>query len=329
MNNPVFPESNTPAQVVNGQDTNMENAIVLVVDDSPEALSLINDALEPFGISVLVALEGKQALTIAKRLRPDMILMDAIMPTMDGFEACALLKQDPELANIPVIFMTGLTDTENIVRGLEAGGVDYLTKPISPAELLARMKVHLSNARSTNSAQQALDATGQNLLTVNQLGQLQWATPQTYALLAKADADERWQTQQLPTQLIPLLQTSAMPQPGHTINASGATALKHLDYPLEVKLIEARSDTEFLLKLIDARREPEDLRLQNALQLTAREAEVLLWIANGKTNREIAEILSISPRTINKHLEQLFPKLGVENRTAAAAKALRILNQAE
>ncbi len=307
----------------------MQNAIVLVVDDSPEALSLINDALEPFGISVLVALEGQQALTIAKRLRPDMILMDAIMPTMDGFEACSLLKQDPELASIPVIFMTGLTDTDNIVRGLEAGGVDYLTKPISPAELLARMKVHLSNARLANNAQQALDATGQNLLTVNQLGQLQWATPQTYALLAKANADDRWKTQQLPMQLMPLLQAGTTPQPGQTVNANGATPLQQLDYPLEVKLIEARSDTEFLLKLIDAQREPEDIQLQNALQLTAREAEVLLWIANGKTNREIAEILSISPRTINKHLEQLFPKLGVENRTSAAAKALRALNQTE
>ncbi len=329
MNKPVFPEPRTPAKMISGQDTKMQNAIVLVVDDSPEALSLINDALEPYGISVLVALEGKQALTIAKRLRPDMILMDAIMPTMDGFEACSLLKQDPELANIPVIFMTGLTDTDSIVRGLEAGGVDYLTKPISPAELLARMKVHLSNARLANSAQQALDATGQTLLTTNQLGQLQWATPQTYALLAKADADESWQTQQLPRQLIPLLQASAAPRPGQTVNANGATPLQQLEYPLEVKLIEARSDTEFLLKLIDAQREPEDIQLQNALQLTAREAEVLLWIANGKTNREIAEILSISPRTINKHLEQLFPKLGVENRTAAAAKALRVLNQTE
>ena len=306
----------------------MKNAIVLVVDDSPEALSLINDALEPFGISVLVALEGKQALTIAKRLRPDMILMDAIMPTMGGFEACTLLKQDPDLANIPVIFMTGLTDTDSIVRGLEAGGVDYLSKPISPAELLARMKVHLSNARLANNAQQALDATGQNLFTVNQLGQLQWATPQTYALLAKANASQQWQAQQLPAQLIPLLHAEERhPQPGQVISKNDATPLQALDYPLEVKRIEVRSDSEFLLKLIDAQREPEDQQLQRALLLTAREAEVLLWTANGKTNREIAEILGISPRTINKHLEQLFPKLGVENRTAAAAKALRVLNQ--
>jgi DNA-binding NarL/FixJ family response regulator len=328
MNSPFFTEPAVPTAVLSGQDQSMKNAIVLGVAGSPEALSLINDALEPFGISVLVALEGKQALTIAKRLRPDMILMDAIMPTMGGFEACALLKQDPDLANIPVIFMTGLTDTDSIVRGLEAGGVDYLSKPISPAELLARMKVHLSNARLANNAQQALDATGQNLFTVNQLGQLQWATPQTYALLAKANATEQWQSQQLPAQLIPLLHADeSQPQPGQVISKNGATPLQALDYPLEVKRIEARSDSEFLLKLIDAQREPEDQQLQRALTLTAREAEVLLWIANGKTNREIAEILGISPRTINKHLEQLFPKLGVENRTAAAAKALRVLNQ--
>ena len=337
MNNPI----NSPAATeILTPDNSMQNAIVLVVDDSPEALSLINDALEPHGISVLVALEGKQALTIAQRLRPDMILMDALMPTMDGFEACRLLKQDPNLASIPVIFMTGLTDTDNIVRGLEAGGVDYLTKPISPAELLARMKVHLSNARATNNVQQALDATGQNLFTVNQLGQLQWATPQTYALLAKADANETWQAQQLPAQLLQLLQantpaaTSSRPTYQQAISPSGnqksdpVLALAQLDYPLEVSLIEQRSETEFLCKLIDALRDSDEVQLQKGLQLTAREAEVLLWIANGKTNREIAEILGISPRTINKHLEQLFPKLGVENRTAAAAKALRVLNSA-
>jgi len=339
MNSPINSPA-TAATAILTPDSSMQNAIVLVVDDSPEALSLINDALEPHGVSVLVALEGKQALTIAQRLRPDMILMDAIMPVMDGFEACRLLKQDPNLASIPVIFMTGLTDTDNIVRGLEAGGVDYLSKPISPAELLARMKVHLSNARATNNVQQALDATGQNLFTVNQLGQLQWATPQTYALLAKAAASDAWQARQLPAQLLPLLQgnSSAITSPRPTyqqaissnINnnqkSDGVLALTQLDYPLEVSLVEQRSETEFLCKLIDALRDSDEVQLQKGLQLTAREAEVLRWIANGKTNREIAEILGISPRTINKHLEQLFPKLGVENRTAAAAKALRVLN---
>ena len=141
---------------------------VLVVDDSPDALSMINDALEAEGMDVLVALEGKQALTIAKRIRPDVILLDAVMPVMDGFETCRQLKQNADLADIPVIFMTGLSDTDDIVRGLEVGGVDYLVKPINPTELLARMKVHLSNARLTKSAQSALDSTGQHLFTADE-----------------------------------------------------------------------------------------------------------------------------------------------------------------
>ena len=80
--------------------------IVLVVDDSPDALSLIHDTLEAANMDVLVALEGKQASTIAKRIRPDIILLDAIMPNMDGFETCRQLKADPSLASIPVIFMS-------------------------------------------------------------------------------------------------------------------------------------------------------------------------------------------------------------------------------
>lgn len=291
--------------------------IVLVVDDSPDALSLINDALETAGIDVLVALEGKQALTIARKVRPDMILMDAIMPNMDGFETCRQLKADPELAAIPVIFMTGLTDTDDVVRGLEAGGVDYLTKPINPNELLARMKVHLSNARLTNSAQSALDSTGQHLMTVDEKGLIRWATPQSYALLAKARADESWQQQQLAPQIQKWL--------SHRPELNNQLKLTHLKYSLSVKLVSHQDNGEKLLKLVDGERPTGAAMLKLQLNLTERESEVLYWIANGKTNRDTAEILTMSPRTVNKHLEQIFPKLGVENRTAAAGVALRLL----
>ena len=298
------------------------NDIVLVVDDSSDALSLINDTLESAGLDVLVALEGKQALTIARRIRPDIILLDAIMPKMDGFETCRALKADARLASIPVIFMTGLTDTEDLVRGLESGGVDYLTKPINPSELLARMKVHLSNARLTNSAQTALDSTGQHLLTVSTQGKIQWATPQAYALLAKARADEQWQDQQLAPQLQRWL--------AHEPKNNQQLALAKLEYPLAVKLVNdpnaEHKNSEKLLKLIDGQRPSGAAMLKLQLSLTERESEVLYWTANGKTNRETAEILTMSPRTVNKHLEQVFPKLGVENRTAAAGVALRLMN---
>ncbi len=293
--------------------------VVLVVDDSPDALSLINDTLEQAGISVLVALEGRQAITIAKRMRPDMILLDAVMPHMDGFETCRQLKADPQLTNIPVIFMTGLTETENVVKGLEVGGVDYLTKPIRPDELLARMKVHLQNARLTSSAQQALDSTGQNLLTVNQQGKLLWATPQTYDLLQLANLSDQWLLHSFAPALADWLRQD--PQPQHRLSFDA------LEHPVAVVFVEARSRQEYLLKLVDGVCVSDEELLRQRLNLTLREAEVLAWIARGKTNREIGQILEISPRTVNKHLEQVFQKINVENRTTAASVAIRALAQ--
>lgn len=294
-----------------------QEEVVLVVDDSPEALSLINDSLEAANINVLLALEGQQALTIAKRMRPDMILLDAIMPRMDGFETCRRLKEDPELASIPVIFMTGLTDTADIVRGLEAGGVDYLTKPIRPDELLARMRVHLTNARITNSAQKALDSSGQYLLSANNAGHLNWATPQAFDLLNEHSPCENWQEQDFPKILARWL--------GLKPGAKQRLPFEELDKPFAVEMIENRSADDFLLKLVNLVDVPEEEILQAEFSLTGREAEVLRWIAQGKTNREIGQILEISPRTVNKHLEQVFEKVGVENRTTAASVAIRLI----
>ena len=99
--------------------------VILIADDTAESLTMLNEALTSEGYTVLVAMDGQQAVTIAGRMAPDLVLMDAIMPNMDGFEACQALKSDAELQDIPVIFMTGLTDSEDIVRGLKSGGVDY------------------------------------------------------------------------------------------------------------------------------------------------------------------------------------------------------------
>ncbi len=293
--------------------------VILVVDDSPENLSLVNDTLEEAGFNVLVALEGKQALTIAQRIRPDMILLDAMMPHMDGFDTCRELKKLPDLAAIPVIFMTGLSDTESVVKGLKAGGVDYLTKPINPEELVARMNVHLSNARLTSNAWRALDSTGQFLFSVNGTGKVIWATPQTHALFGKARATQQWREQSLAPQLVQWL--ARKPAAGQLLNVTG------LDYGLGVMAVQDLGGGETLLKLVDAGKSSGEELLCESLHLTTRESQVLYWISNGKTNREIAEILGMSPRTVNKHLEQIFPKLGVENRTAAARIAIRTLNQ--
>src|ERR1700751_4474056 len=163
--------------------------VVLVVDDSPETLRLLTDALDGAGMTVMVALDGAAAMGIVHQITPDLILLDAVMPGMDGFETCRRLKREAGLNNVPVIFMTGLAETEHIVHGLEAGGVDYVTKPIVVEEMLARIRVHLANARMTQSARAALDVSGRYLLAVNSSGALLWATPQAQRLLSDPLAD--------------------------------------------------------------------------------------------------------------------------------------------
>lgn len=292
--------------------------LVLVVDDSPETLGMLNDALENAGMTTLVALEGRQALNIARKMTPDIILLDAMMPNMDGFETCAQLKNDLELKNIPVIFMTGLTDTDSIVKGFAAGGVDYVTKPINPLELVARIKVHLNNARTTRSAQAALDSTGQNLCAVSRFGELLWATPQVTQYLERLSPGGR----------PPLQISSALTQWLKHNPAEGSQLQFGIgDATLKWVLVGAASDNEYLLRLVNDDQADECDLLKQRFAVTKREAEVLLWVAKGKTNREIAQILELSPRTVNKHLEQLFKKIGVENRTTAATLAVGTLQK--
>src|SRR3981189_3900012 len=158
--------------------------VALIVDDSPETLRLLTDALDGAGMAVMVARDGAAAMGIVDQITPDIILLDAVMPGIDGFETCRRLKRDAGLTNVPVIFMTGLAETEHIVRGLEAGGVDYVTKPIVIEEMLARIRVHIANARLTQSARAALDVSGRYLLAVNRQGKILWATPQAQKLLS-------------------------------------------------------------------------------------------------------------------------------------------------
>lgn len=296
--------------------------IVLVVDDSPNTLHMLTDAIEGAGMTVLVALDGEQALSLIERITPDVILMDAVMPGLDGFEICRRLKRNPALGHVPIIFMTGLSETGDIIKGLDAGGVDYVTKPITPDELLARIRVHLSNARISQSARAALDASGRFLLAANRAGRILWSTPQAARLL-RAILPDFNDAYVLPAHIREWLQQSADRTPpsseGMHLNPPGSPI------KLELSVISQIGSDEILLRLIEGDPNNDQLVLRNKLQLTQREAEVLLWIARGKSNRDVAEILTLSPRTVNKHLEQIFNKLGVENRTSAAALAARTL----
>ena len=98
--------------------------VVLVVDDTPGTLGVLNEVLEDAGYTVLMAQSAAAAMVVVERVLPDIILIDAVMPGMDGFEACRRMKRNPALAAVPIVFMTGLTESEDVVRGLEAGGVE-------------------------------------------------------------------------------------------------------------------------------------------------------------------------------------------------------------
>jgi DNA-binding NarL/FixJ family response regulator len=292
--------------------------VALVVDDSPETLRLLTDALDGAGMTVMVAMDGAAALRIVDQITPDIILLDAVMPGMDGFETCRRLKRDAGLSNVPVIFMTGLAETEHIVGGLEAGGVDYVTKPIVIEEMLARIRVHLANARLTQSARAALDVSGRFLLAVSRQGKMVWATPQAQRLLSENLSAGSGDEFVLPD---PMLQWLEQAQKGKTGPKTQAMASFPDNEQLRLQYMGKLGPNEFLLRLAKDSRADMPAEFSSELGLTTREGEVLSWLSKGKTNRDIAQILGLSPRTVDKHLEQIYAKLGVENRTAAAAIA--------
>jgi DNA-binding NarL/FixJ family response regulator len=292
--------------------------VALIVDDSPETLRLLTDALDGAGMTAMVAMDGAAAMRIVDQITPDIILLDAVMPGMDGFETCRRLKRDAGLSNVPVIFMTGLAETEHIVHGLEAGGVDYVTKPIVIEEMLARIRVHLANARLTQSARAALDVSGRFLLAVSRQGKIMWATPQAQKLLADNLQNGTGDEMVLPA---PMLEWLEQAQKGNAGSKTPAMASFPENEQLRLQYMGKLGPNEFLLRLAKDSSASIPAQFSSELGLTTREGEVLSWLSKGKTNRDIAQILGLSPRTVDKHLEQIYAKLGVENRTAAAAIA--------
>jgi CheY-like chemotaxis protein len=302
--------------------------VVLIVDDVPDNLAVLHDALDESGYTVLLATNGEDALTRAEQARPDIVLLDAVMPGMDGFEVARRLKANPATASIPIVFMTGLTDTEHVLAGFGAGGVDYVTKPIRPREVLARIAAHLGSARAQRQARNALDAFGHATLVVHERnGKRLWQTALARRLMTQYFPDAPEVT--TPPELMAWvaresLRRRAGADPLTLTIARGAQRLNFTLHPMGGEPgDEGGHEGEWLLVL---REESETALLQALAQsfptLTARESEVLYWVIQGKTNRDIGDILGTSPRTVHKHLEHVFEKLGVETRTAAAGLAL-------
>lgn len=297
----------------------MTDDIVLIVDDVPENISFLHDALDEVGYTVLVATNGKDALQRAIKNQPHVILLDALMPGMDGFEVAKRLKLEFVTQHIPIIFMTGLTETEHVVKAYASGGADYVTKPIKPEEVLARIAAHMQNARQMKQAHTALDTFGQATVVIRESdGCMIWQTPNARQLLAEYFEIEDEQTQPhllswIKEAKIAMLEGRGPPM---VIMKDSRRLLASLHKPRE-------QNGEWLIVLREENHASDIEALIVNFQLTTREAEVLYWVVHGKTNRDIGEILGTSHRTVNKHLEHVFEKLGVETRTAAAGIAMQ------
>lgn len=318
--------------------------LVLIVDDVPESLAALHDMLDETGYTVLVASDGPTALLRARQARPDVILLDALMPGMDGFEVARRLKADERTASIPILFMTGLTETEHLIEGLAAGAVDYVTKPVKPQEVIARIGVHLRTSRQIRQgtmvqqqARNALDAFGFATITVRMRdGRLLWQTPLARELLWRYCGTEapvtpepvlRWLRRHGPD----LCRSEPAPtEPPRLTLTQGTRRLTLRLYRSVDDPADTSADSEGGHWLI-VMQETSDTSVLEALMqtfgLTAREAEVLYWVVQGKINRDIADIVGASAATVKKHLERIHAKLGVETRTAAAALALQRVPQ--
>ncbi len=316
--------SGTPTSV--GQKTTAEKTVhgaatILIVDDTPANLSVLLDLLTGAGFAVLVADGGERALLQIAHRQPDVILLDVLMPGLDGLETCRRLKADPETRHLPVLFMTALTDTAARLAGFAAGAVDYISKPFEPEEVLARLRAQLelqrlrraleAEVRLRHSAEAQLERSlAQAMLIVDAAGHLVFCADTARDLLGRY-LDGFDPAAALPANLL---------EGQRIARAASPVCLRAR------RFAEGASDG---LKVLLLREEAPDpsLILLNALGLTEREAEVLYWVAQGKTSPEIAIILGSALKTVKKHLQRVYGKLGVETRTAAAVRATEVLSR--
>ncbi len=301
-------------------------ATILAIDDVPANLGLLFDALTHAGYRVLVAESGESALAQLEHEVPDLVLLDYLLPGMDGLEVCRRIKARPDGGDLPVIFLTAIDETPEKVRALEAGAVDYVTKPIQPAEVLARVRTHLrlallqrelaeELAMRREAEEQLRDSLDRGLVVAAADGSLRFATRLAQTLLTRHFPETP--RDRLPDPLLRKLRSGSEPD-------SAAGSIPSLDVRI---LRPAGTGAEAGVLEVTSRETPGPRALLD-LNLTPREAEVLYWVSEGKTNPEIALILGSSRRTVEKHVEHILEKLGVENRLAAGRRAMEHLRRA-
>ncbi|MCD8483401.1 MAG: response regulator [Verrucomicrobia bacterium] len=308
---------------------------ILLVDDTPANLSLLIDALSK-DYQVRVAESGESCLEQLPYCRPDLILMDLLMPGMNGLQCCAQINQQPEFADIPILFMTAVDDPEQRRLAIESGALDYVVKPVYIPEVLARVATHLrilALRRELQRQNELLELEVQMRRETEQ--QLEQSIRRGLMLIAD-DGQVLFVTRRA-AHLVRLYYQAAgeLTVPDEFV-ASWKNAVAENQFgwlkskptgegTLKISLYAPKDSSGPTVFHLDED-QSKGLESLAALGLSPRESEVLFWMAEGKTYPEIAQILGAATRTIHKHSENLMRKLHVETRSSAMRMAIDALN---
>ncbi len=306
---------------------------LLIVDDLPGNLGGLLDTLHAADYDVRVAAGGEIALERLEYMQPDLILLDVNMPGLDGYETCRRLKADTRWRDTPVLFLTAQDDPTDKLRGFEAGGVDYITKPLHNEEVLARVRAHLQ----IRALQQALEEQNELLraavnLRLQAEAQLQETLESAVIIVAGEDTIQfctrparQFLSKYFPTQDDPKRLPAPLAVWACDAVGTGRWSVGQ-EASLEARLLdEPQPGRSWLLALEETSSVADSPASLLRLGVTAREAEVLYWIAHGKSNPEIAIILEAALNTIKRHAQSILVKLGVETRLSAALRGAEVL----
>jgi DNA-binding response OmpR family regulator/DNA-binding CsgD family transcriptional regulator len=310
---------------------------ILIVDDNVTNLKVVVAHLKAYSYTILTASTGEAGLERAQLTEPDLILLDVKMPGIDGVETCRRLKANPATSAIPVIFMTALGDTDDKVRGLEAGAVDYITKPIEAAELLARVQTHLTlhdlqrrlEARVLERTEALTEEVTQRKrsqeekellldLVRQQSEQLRHLTQQSLDNQTERDAGLAQALRDQVDVKLGALERN-LNQARHWLHAQEAhdPALKLAQEQIEQALRTLSEIRQQTRRVTDHLRNGtpahQHMRDNPLFKLSTREYEVLQLIVQGKSNAEIAELLAVTKPTVSTYRTRVMNKLGLDD----------------
>lgn len=293
----------------------MDKPVILIVDDEESNLQLIGNILQHLNIDITLASSGPEALKLMETLIPDLIILDIIMPSMSGFDVCREISTKNDLTDVPIILISAMSESENIIKGFRMGARDYITKPFIKEELLARVETQLKIQIKENqlkkmniSLEERIKKRTQELIDTNEkLGRYNTALQ---VLIEKRDEDRKILEQKV------ISNTSKLVLP--SIDRLKRTNLTNSQREILLVCEEnIKKITSAFIKGIES--------AGKFRGLTHREITVANLISQGKSSQEISSILNSSESTINFHRNNIRKKLGIKNKPVSLHLFLKSL----